>query len=271
MVAVSATAAVGRTGILPLEGGHLSWACAGSGPAVVLLHGFTLDRRMWADVAAALVDRRTVVTYDLRGFGQSAPMDLHVGYTHGEDLERLLDHLGISRAVVAGFSFSGDVALRFALDAPDRVSHLVLVDAVLDGAPWDEESRHALHAVTTAVHDHGIEAAKQAWLQHPFFAPASVQPRLAQQLSAMVGGFGGRHWLGEDPQLPPPALTGRLGTVSVPTTVVVGALDVPGFVAMAATLAREIPDARLVTIPASGHMAPMEAPAAVADVLLAAG
>jgi 3-oxoadipate enol-lactonase len=268
---VSATAPVGRTGVLPLEGGHLSWACAGSGPPVVLLHGFSLDRRMWDDVVPVLAAERTVVTYDLRGFGASAPMDLHIGYTHTGDLLRLLDHLGIERAVVAGFSFSGEVALRLAQEAPGRVRHLVLVDALVDGLPWDVEAAEAMHAVRTALHDRGIEAAKQVWLQHPFFQVAGRRPELAARLSAMVGGFGGRHWLGEDPHLPASPHPGGLGAVAVPTTVVVGALDVPGFLEMAAVLGRDIPGARLVTIPGSGHMAPMEAPEPVAEVLLAAG
>jgi 3-oxoadipate enol-lactonase len=269
---VSATAGgTASTGVLPLEGGHLSWACAGSGPPVVLLHGFALDRRMWDDVVAAVAGERTVVTYDLRGFGASAPMDLHIGYTHAGDLLRLLDHLGIERAVVAGFSFSGDVALRLAQEAPDRVRHLVLVDPLVEGMRWDTESAQAMHAVRTALHDRGIEAAKQVWLQHPFFEVASRRPDLAERLSAMVAGFGGRHWLGEDPHLPAARLLGRLGTLTVPTTVVVGSSDVPGFVQMADALVREIPGARLVTIPGSGHMAPMEAPEPVAEALLAAG
>jgi 2-succinyl-6-hydroxy-2,4-cyclohexadiene-1-carboxylate synthase len=268
---VSATAPVDRTGILPLEGGHLSWTCAGSGAPIVLLHGFALDRRMWDEVAAVVAGERTVVTYDLRGFGASAPMDLHIGYTHTADLLRLLDHLGIGRAVVVGFSFGGEVAVRVAQEAPDRVRHLVLVDAVVEGMRWDAEAAQAMHAVRTALHDRGIEAAKQVWLQHPFFQVASRRPELAERLSEMVAGFGGRHWLGEDPHLPATPFPGGLGALAVPTTVVVGSLDVPGFLRMAEVLAREIPGAHLVTIPGSGHMAPMEAPEPVAEVLLAAG
>jgi pimeloyl-ACP methyl ester carboxylesterase len=272
VVAVTTVDGPARSGILPVVGGHLAWEVAGTGPTVVLLHGFSLDRRMWDDQRERLTPDHTVLTYDLRGFGQSAPMDLHVGYDHTDDLIALLDHLGIQTAVVAGFSFAGQVALAAALRVPHRVSHLVLVDALLEGVHWDDESSTATHAVTTALHDHGIDEAKQAWLEHPFFGPARARPDLDERLADMVGGFGGRHWLGEDPQVPfAPRQIDQLAQVRVPTTVIVGDADVACFLQMAQILARGIPGARLVTIQGSGHMTPMEMPDPVADVIRESG
>jgi 3-oxoadipate enol-lactonase len=259
-----------RGGTLLLPGGHLVWELAGAGPPVVLIHGFSLDRRMWDAVVPLLATDLTVIRYDLRGFGESYPMDLHFGYSHAEDLAALLDHLEVSQAGLVGFSFGGQVALTMAIAAPERVRRLVLVDALLDGVPWDDESNDASHAVTAALHDHGIDAAKQVWLAHPFFSVANDRPDVAPQLAAMVHGFSGRHWLGEDPHRPvEPAPIDVLGHVSAPTTVVVGELDVPCFVEMSQVLARGIPGGRLVTIAGSGHLTPMEAPELVAQAVRA--
>src|SRR5882757_677517 len=146
-----------RSGTLPLPGGHLVWELAGAGPPVVLIHGFSLDRRMWDAVVPLLATNFTVIRYDLRGFGESSPMDLHFAYSHAEDLAALLDHLEVAQAGVVGFSFGGQVALTMAITAPERVRRLVLVDALLEGVPWDEETNDASHAVTAALHNHGID------------------------------------------------------------------------------------------------------------------
>jgi len=255
-----------RSGTLQLSGGHLAWDCVGSGPAVVLIHGFSLDRRMWDDVIPLLSRDLTVVSYDLRGFGESSAMDLHVGYRHHEDLIALIDHLGIMHPALVGFSFGGQVALTLALQAPERISALVLVDPLLEGIRWDAGTKAAMHAVTDALRDHGIGAAKQAWLAHPFFRSANEQPETAAKLAAMVHGYVGRHWLGEDPHRSvEPAPIDVLDRLSVRTTVVVGDLDVPCFRDMSARLAEAIPGARLVLIRGSGHLTPMEAPGPVAD------
>lgn len=259
-----------RGGTLLLPGGHLVWELAGAGPPVVLIHGFSLDRRMWDPVVPLLATDFTVIRYDLRGFGESFPMDLYLGYSHAEDLTALMDHLEVSRAGLVGFSFGGQVALTMAIAAPERVHRLVLVDALLEGVPWDDETKDATHAVAAALHDHGIDEAKQVWLAHPFFTAANEKPDVASQLAAMVHGFSGRHWLGEDPHRPlEPAPIDVLGHVSTPTTVVVGELDVPCFVEMSRALVRGIPGGRLVTIPGSGHLTPMEAPELVAQAVRA--
>ncbi len=270
MVLVSALGPNPRHGMLLLEGGHLVWEAVGSGPPVILLHGFSLDRRMWDDVVPLLATDFTVVRYDLRGFGESAPMDLHCGYSHAEDLAALMDHLGIPQAALVGFSFGAHPALQFALQEPGRVSALVLVDGLLEGVRWDEATTTATHAVTAALHDHGIEAAKDVWLAHPFFAVANERPELARRLSTIVARYSGRHWLGEDPaRTDGPRPIDALGQVRGPATVVVGELDVPAFREMSDVLARGIPAARPVTIAGSGHMSPMEAPAQVAAAIRA--
>ena len=88
---------------------------------MVLVHGFTLDGRMWDEQVAALRDIATVVRLDLRGFGRSSDPAPGVAYTHSADLLALLDHLNIRSAVLVGLSMGGLVVLHSALVAPQRV------------------------------------------------------------------------------------------------------------------------------------------------------
>jgi 3-oxoadipate enol-lactonase len=254
--------------ILNLPGGRLSYQVAGDGPAVVLVHGFGLDLRMWEEQAAHLAARYRVISYDCRGFGSSGPFDPAVGYTHAGDLIALLDHLGIEQAVLAGLSFGGRVVLRTALAAPDRVRGLILLDAVLDGVPWDPESEAAIERAVQQSRTHGMLAGREAWLAHPLFAAAREKPEVASRLTAMVSAYPGQHWIGRDPhERDERPLLEALTDLTMPVLVVVGELDVPGFREMSAVLARRIPGARHQVVPRAGHLVNMEQPAAVHQIL----
>jgi pimeloyl-ACP methyl ester carboxylesterase len=101
----------------------------GDGPAVLLAHGFLMDRTMFDPQVAALAERYRVITWDERGFGDTTydgePFDY---WDSARDGLGLLDHLGIDRAVVGGMSQGGFVSLRMALLAPERVRALILLD-----------------------------------------------------------------------------------------------------------------------------------------------
>jgi pimeloyl-ACP methyl ester carboxylesterase len=254
--------------VLPLPGAGLAYEETGDGPAVVLVHGFALDMRMWEPQVEQLAARHRVVRYDCRGFGASGPFDPAVPYTHAGDLVALLDHLAIGRAVLAGLSFGGRVVLQTALTAPARVAGLVLLDAVLDGVPWDPPSEDALGDLARQVQAGGVPAGRAAWLAHPLFAAARQRPELAGQLAAMVARYPGQHWLGQDPQQQiQPEPFGALEDVATPTLVAVGDRDVPGFREMSAVLARRIPGAEYRVVAGAGHMVNMEQPAAVNELL----
>jgi 3-oxoadipate enol-lactonase len=152
------------TAVVTLPGARLAYQDEGDGPAVVLVHGFGLDMRMWDPQVDHLAARFRVVRYDCRGFGASGPFDPAIGYTHAADLLSLLDYLGVERAVLAGLSFGGRIALQTALAAPGRVTGLALLDAVLDGVPWDPESAAGLDETARQVREHGLLAGRAAWL-----------------------------------------------------------------------------------------------------------
>lgn len=116
--------------ILRGEGIELRFRTLGSGPAVVLLHGYTGDLTRWAAVADELAQELHVVVPDLRGFGRSTKLHdaLHAGPREmASDIVRLLDHLELSRAHCVGFSMGALVAAHLALEHPRRVAGAVLV------------------------------------------------------------------------------------------------------------------------------------------------
>jgi pimeloyl-ACP methyl ester carboxylesterase len=257
-----------RAGVLPVPGARLHYEVSGSGPGLVLIHGFALDMTMWDEQVADLEARFRVVRYDCRGFGTSAPMDPEVPYAHAEDLLALLDHLGLGQVVLAGLSFGGMVAVKTALLAPGRVRGLVLLDSAVDGMSWDEPSRAGLAELARQVQAGGVAAGRDAWLAHPLFTTARQRPDLTAQLAAMVSRFPGQHWLGQDPHRPDPRPVREvLDQLCMPALVIVGELDVPGFVAMSEELARRIPGARLVRVPGAGHMTSLERPAEISSEL----
>ncbi len=254
--------------MLPVNGASLRYEVAGAGPVVVLIHGFSLDMRMWDPQMPALAAAFRVVRYDCRGFGASGPLDPAVPYTHEADLVALLDHLSIDQAALVGLSFGGQVALRTALLAPGRVRALVLLDSLLDGVPWDDDSKAGLAELGRQLTAGGVAAGRAAWLAHPLFAAARQRPDVQPSLAAMVSDYPGQHWLGLDPHLPdstPPIEL--LAQLTMPALVAAGELDVPGFLAMTDVLAQRLPAAERVVIPGAGHMVNMEQPAAVNALL----
>jgi 3-oxoadipate enol-lactonase len=253
-------------GILQVPGGELYYEVAGGGIPVVLVHGRGLDARMWDDQLPALADIARVVRYDVRGFGRSK-RDADTSYSHGDDLWRLLDHLGIDEAVLVGQSMGGRIVVEATLAAPERVRALVLLAAFLDGVPWDPDSERGLQAVDEGLRSGGLDEARAAWLRHGLFAPAQRRPEVAHRLAQMVGDYSGADWTSADPHAPRPNSIELLPTITAPTTVVTAELEVPCFRDMSDVLAERISGARKVTVPGVGHMINMEAPETVNPLL----
>jgi haloacetate dehalogenase len=115
----------------------------GSGPPVLLLHGFPQTHLMWGDVAPLLAEQFTVVCADLRGYGSSGcPVSTadHAPYAKramAADMVEVMRQLGFSRFSVAGHDRGGRVAYRMALDHPAAVARLAVLDIVPTGDAWD--------------------------------------------------------------------------------------------------------------------------------------
>jgi haloacetate dehalogenase len=120
---------------------------SGSGPALLLLHGFPQTHLMWRNVAPLLAQQFTVICADLRGYGQSGcpPTDVaHYAYSKramAGDMAKVMTQLGFDKFSVAGHDRGGRVAYRLALDYPERVNHLAVFDIVPILEAWNRADR----------------------------------------------------------------------------------------------------------------------------------
>ncbi|MCS5497090.1 alpha/beta hydrolase [Cnuibacter physcomitrellae] len=107
----------------------LAFRVRGSGPAVVLLHGTSANHAVWEPVGDALEGTATVIALDQRGHGRSdKPVSGYTGADFADDVVRVLDALGLDRAVVAGHSLGGRNAWLAAARHPSRITGAVVVD-----------------------------------------------------------------------------------------------------------------------------------------------
>ena len=123
---------------------HVRWG--GSGPAVVLLHGYGETGDMWATLAVDLARDHTVIVPDLRGLGLSSkPPGGFDKKTQAEDVEGVMKALNVAQADVVAHDIGNMVAFQFAARHPERVRRLVLIDAPVPGVgPWEEILKNPL-------------------------------------------------------------------------------------------------------------------------------
>jgi haloacetate dehalogenase len=127
---------------VPTGRGAVAVSVGGTGPPVLLLHGYPQTRLMWDAVAGRLTDRFTVVAADLPGYGDSfrpvvAPDHVpHSKRALALDLVQAMAALGHERFAVCGHDRGGRIAYRMALDHPDRVSAVAVLDVVPTGEVW---------------------------------------------------------------------------------------------------------------------------------------
>jgi 3-oxoadipate enol-lactonase len=256
-----------RYGYAPTPGGKLYYETAGEGPAVVLIHGGQMDRRMWDAQFKRLTQDFRVIRYDVRGYGKSP--EARRPYSSHDDLRALLAYLGADRAHLVGLSLGGRIALDFALAYPQHVDKLVPVAPGLSGFAWPQEQRERAYRIAIAARDENLEAATELWLRDPCMAPAMENPAIAPRLRQLT--FDNAHvwymnYFLERP-LQPPAVE-RLHEIKAPTLVIVGDRDVPDIQQIVEQLAAQVPDVRKVVIPGAGHIVNMEKPAEFNAALL---
>lgn len=252
---------------LPLAGARLRYRDTGRGPAVLLLHGWTLDLDMWEPQAAALADAFRLVRLDRRGFGLSTGRPSVAADV--ADLQALLRHLGLERVALVGMSQGARVALRLAQTAPASIAALVFDGPPdIDAAPAArDDDELPLERYRALMRTRGIDAVRQEWVRHPLAQLRSDDPGMRALLDAMLARYPG-HDLRTAVAAPDASLQGTpLESLGMPALVVTGALDLPSRQQAADSLARRLPAARRVRIAAAGHLPNLDNPQAY-DALL---
>lgn len=233
-------------------------------PVVVLVHGLGLNRAVWQWMVPVLATRFRVVSYDFLGHGESPdPAGQPTLHDLSEQLVALLDHLGVTRAAIVGFSLGGMVARRLAQDHPDRVSALVLLHSAHRRTP---KAQAAILFRVAQADEHGpaatVELALERWYTD---ACRAARPDLMDLTRKWV--------LANDPKVYPrlyrilahgiDEIVAPDPPITCPALVITGDEDYGNGPEMSAAIAAEIPGARLVILKGLRHMALAESPDAV--------
>lgn len=237
----------------------------GTGPVLVLGHGFGGSARNFRAQSRALASGARVVRFDARGHARSAAPPDAEAYTPATfvaDLGRVLDEAGTARAVVGGLSMGAGIALRFALAHPERTQGLVLA-AFPAGADTPGGYAAVAERFADRIDADGLDAAGAEFVWGPssgFDAAGAKLVRqgfLEHQPHAMAHVL--RGVIAVQPDVA--SLAPAVASLRVPTLVVVGMRDRMSLAASRA-LAAAMPSARLVEIPDAGHLVNLAQPAA---------
>ena len=240
------------------DGVQIYYEVHGSGPPLLLTHGYSSTSQMWRDQIEALSEHHKLVLWDMRGHGRSDYPGDASAYSEAltvADIAALLDEVGATSAIVGGLSLGGYMSLAFYRAHPERVSALLIIDT---GPGFKKDD--ARETWNQRAHDTGdrFEREALAVLKSASRERATVSHRDASGLARAARGM----------------LTQRdarvielLPNIKVPALVVVGADDAP-FLAASDYMAAKIPGAKKAVIPAAGHAVNIDQPQAFIEAVL---
>ena len=253
---------------IDVDGLGLNVERMGSGPPVVLLHGFTGSAGGWTEFASALAPEFETIAIDIVGHGQSdAPEEVerYAMRRVVDDLAAALQSLGHERATWLGYSMGGRTALQVAVHRPDVVSALILEGGTPGLATADERTARvaADEVLAQKVLNEGVEAFVDFWQEVALFASQKRLPperqdrvRAGRLRNRAIGLANSLRGMGTGAQ---EDVRDRLGSVRVPALLITGALDTK-FTDLAREMAERLPNATIAVIDDAGHAAHVERP-----------
>ena len=240
------------------DGVELYYEVHGRGPVLLLTHGYSATSQMWAGQVEALSMAHTLVTWDMRGHGQSDYPEDAAAYSETAtvaDMAALLDVVGADRAIIGGLSLGGYMSLAFHRAHRERVRALLIIDTGPGYRKDEAREGWNANALKTA------ERYETEGLGR--LAAVSVEMRTSRHRDAEGLAKAARGMLTQHDA----AVIESLPTIAVPSIVVVGANDAP-FIAASDYMAAKIPGARKVVIPGAGHAANIDQPDAFNAAIL---
>lgn len=246
-----------------IAGARIYWKRDGRdhGPALVLLNSIGTDMDLWDGVLPILRDQFSLLRMDTRGHGASdaPPGDYSLGMLAG-DVLAVADAAGLGRFALAGVSLGGMIGMDLALRAPERVSHLALIctSATMDAASWS--------ARIVKVRAEGMAAI--ADLAMGRFLSDAASPAIYESVRRQLLAMEAQGYAGCGAAIRDMDLAGRIAGIACPTLVITGTRDTSTPLAGHGDyLLAHIPGARHSSL-AAAHLAPLEAPEALAEALL---
>jgi pimeloyl-ACP methyl ester carboxylesterase len=243
-----------------IDGVSVTYREAGTGPVLVLLHGFLCDSRCWRHQLIGLADQFRVIAWDAPGAGSSPdPPDPFTMTDWANCLARFLDFLSVEAAYVLGLSWGGVLAQEFYRLYPARVSRLILADTY---AGWKGSLPGPVCAQRLARCERDASLPSETfatqWVPEMFTEAASAE--LLQEMSAIISNFHPHGFRLMAKSLADTDTTALLTKIAVPTLVLWGEDDRRSPLRIAEQLRSAIPDAEFAVIANAGHVSNMEQP-----------
>jgi pimeloyl-ACP methyl ester carboxylesterase len=244
-----------------VEGETIAYRRSGSGPPLVLLHGFLCDSRVWRQQLAELADDFDVVAWDAPGAGLSPdPPDAFTLADWARSLVGFLDALDLGRAHVVGLSWGGLLAQELFRLAPERVGTLVLADTY---AGWQGSFSEdaAQRRLTRCERESSLPANEfvRLWVPHEFFSE-DVSNDVVEEMETVVRGFHPVGFRLMARSLAEADTRDLLPTIDVPTLLLWGEEDRRSPLDVARAFEAAIASAELRVIAKAGHVSNMERP-----------
>ena len=244
---------------------NLHFLDEGKGPPILLLHAFPLNRTMWEPQVAALKDRYRVIAPDTRGFGSTTVRDTWQLEQAADDLDELLNRLGIDACAVAGLSMGGYIAFPFYSKFPNRVSKLILADT--RARADNEAEKRGRTEMIAALQQAGASILPDRMLPRLLKpnAAALVVKRVREIMDATssTGAIYALMAMRDRPDM-----STVLHRITCPTLVIAGDQDAVTRIEECRGMAESILDGKFVSIPEAGHLSNLENPAAFNQALL---
>lgn len=240
------------------DGVEIYYEVHGEGSPLLLTHGFSATAQMWKGQIDALAPHFQLITWDMRGHGQSDYPDDPAAYSEEAtvaDMAAILDAVGARDAIIGGLSLGGYMSLAFHLAHPERTRALLIIDT---GPGYKkDEAREGWNANALKRADR-YDADGLGLLEK-----GTAETRTARHRDATGLAHAARGMLTQRDA----RVIESLPNIAIPSLVVVGADDTP-FLAASDYMAGKIPNARKVVIPGAGHAANIDQPAAFNAALL---
>jgi pimeloyl-ACP methyl ester carboxylesterase len=239
------------------DGVNLYYEVHGDGPVILLTHGYSATSQMWRGQVDMLAKKHKLVTWDMRGHGQSDYPADQAEYSEAktvDDMAALLDAVGAKTAIVGGLSLGGYMSLAFNATYPERATALLIIDTGPGYKKDEAREGWNANAIRTA------ERYERDGLGQ--LGSASAERRDAQHRDATGLARAGRGMLTQKTA----RVIESLPNIQVPSLVVVGEKDTP-FLAASDYMAAKIPGARKALIPEAGHAANIDNPGAFNEAI----